>query len=299
MKLKIFYALFIISSFCFCKVSSEEDADSKKTFQSVSKHIHPLPYSRLEVGYTAGKYIGAKRCYIELGGFWPAMLGDKWLSFADVRGYRFDNCKWGASAGLGLRTNIKNRGIVGANLFYDYMEGRINNGFNRLGIGAEWLSDCFDVRINGYLPLGRKTHSSLAVYSDFIGNYMLTVRDKESCVREGFDAEIGTSLVSWNNYKLYCAIGPYFFYHRRHKNFWGGQARIEFTWKTFFSLQIRTSYDSKYHTHTQARLLFSVPLDGICHYKSLTDIYTTSILQPVKRNGILFTQRSYSFTTNY
>ncbi|MGK5595324.1 MAG: inverse autotransporter beta domain-containing protein [Parachlamydiaceae bacterium] len=298
MKIKYLHALLCIFCFYFAQ-SQARDESSRPPFQSVSRHIHLFSGSRLELGYTTGKFIGAERSYAEAGVFIPAMIAEKYLAFGDVRAYRLDNCKWAASGGVGLRTSVEDKGAIGANLFYDYLESRYEYGFNRIGIGAEWLGTCFDVRLNGYLPFGQRTRSLLSVYSNFIGNYLITITDKESCAKEGFDAEFGMNLGHWQNCKLYGAVGPYFYQMRHRKNFWGGQVRLEFTWKSCLSIQIRTSYDSKYHTHTQGRLMLNIPLDTFCGCNTLNDFYSRLITQPVKRNGLQFTRRSYSFTTNY
>lgn len=298
MKIKCLHALLLVFSFYFITLPAADDS-ACQSFQSVSRHIHLFSGSRLELGYSTGKFIGFERSYAELGTFIPAMVTEKYLAFGDVRAYRLDNCKWAASGGVGLRTCVGDQGAIGANCFYDYLEGRINRGFHRIGIGVEWLGTCFDVRLNGYIPIGKRTHSALSVYSDFIGNYLITLKDKESCVREGFDAELGMTLGCWQDYKLYGAIGPYFYQMRHRHRFWGGHVRLELTWRSYLSLQIRTSYDSKYHTHTQGRFMLRIPLDAICGCTSLTDFYSQLITQPVKRNGLQFTHRSYSFTTNY
>ena len=118
---------------------------------------NPLMDTRLEAGYSWGQFIGIKEDYAELGLFVPVTFCDRWAIFADGRAYRFEDDQWGASAGIGFRGFTCDGRIFGANFYYDYLEGTNNGYFNRLGVGLEWLGPCWDLRVNGYLPVGDET----------------------------------------------------------------------------------------------------------------------------------------------
>lgn len=294
--------IFFIAAFYFLQITAEEEISEqpvKAKFCSIANHFNAFPNSRLEAAYNAGRFIGIKHNYAELGLFLPGMYKEHWLTFADARVYRLENCKWAANLGVGARIWVEDKGIFGTNIFYDYLEGDIKDGFHRMGLGLEWLGKCWDFRINGYIPVNERSHSSLHVYSNYIGNYLVTSRDRESCIREGFDAEIGKAIGCWCDFKLYGAIGPYYYHGNHDKNFWGCQARVELFWKSYLSLQIRSSYDNKYHTHLQARMLLSIPLDTIWGCEPFEDICAILFTQPVRRNGIIFTNRCCHYTTNY
>ncbi|MDE3045922.1 MAG: inverse autotransporter beta domain-containing protein [Verrucomicrobiota bacterium] len=59
--------------------------------------------------------------------------------FLDARGHVFDNGKWAANAGVGLRT-LKGTRAYGINAYYDYRNtGRFHS--NQIGAGLESLGE--------------------------------------------------------------------------------------------------------------------------------------------------------------
>lgn len=268
-------------------------------FSSIANQFHLFPNSRIEFGYNFGKYIGIDKNYSEVGAYIPAMLSEQILSFGDVRVFCLDNGKVAASGGVGFRNWVGNSGVIGTNFYYDYRKSKFKGDFHRVGIGLEWLSECGDFRLNGYIPVQKKSQRCFLIFNDYIGNYLVVCKRKEYCIHEGFDAEWGRSFASYKNLSFYGAIGPYFYHARHDKNFWGVHARLEMFWNSFLSFQIRTSYDSRYHGHMQGRLMLSFPLDAFCGCEPFEDVCAKLFTQPVKRNGLIFTKSSCKYTTNY
>ncbi len=54
------------------------------------------------------------------------------------------------NAGIGYRHLFKNRGILGANVFFDSRESNLGLRYEQLGAGLEWLGKIFDARANVY-----------------------------------------------------------------------------------------------------------------------------------------------------
>lgn len=259
---------------------------------------NPFFKVRIEAGYSAGQFIGIKQSYVELGLFVPVCSTDALTSFVDCRGYRFNNAKWGISSGIGLRKCLDNDHAVGANVYYDYLEGNFHKSFNRLGLGLEWLGACLDFRINTYLPIGHETHSSETVkYNDYIGNYRATCRENQFSIGRGFDAEVGGYFGCWNNFNVYGAIGPYYYLSKQESNYFGGQARIEMSYHSFISIQIRSSYDSVNQLRTQGQIQISIPFEILSG--RLTSFCEDTILQPVRRNGVIFTGDCCDYKWNW
>jgi hypothetical protein len=259
-----------------------------------------FPNARIEVGYAIGKWIGIRRNYAELGVFLPVAFSPNWVSFADARGYRFNHSRWGASAGIGVRIAPTNQRIYGGNIYYDYLESHSHKGFHRLGAGLEWLGDCWDLRLNGYFRLGAGVHDTKPhVFDNYIGNYIVICQAKEYSISEGFDAEVGIPLLSRCDLQFYAALGPYYYRgsHSHSDNFWGGHARLELSWKSFISIQVRTSYDRRNHSRTQGRLWISIPFDFF-KCSDFSD-FCNLLTQPVQRNGIIFTDKCCHYHTNY
>lgn len=254
---------------------------------------------RFEIGYAFGKFIGIEQDYLELGLFAPYKFDCDGAVFADVRGYRLNNSHWASSVGLGLRKEFDCH-VWGANVYYDYREGEYRKNFNRVGVGLEALGSCFDVRVNGYIPVGTQTSfSKVHVQDNYIGDYFATCQKREFCVGAGFDAELGAPLLCCCGFRVYGAAGPYYFRKDHEQSYWGGQARLELDWKQYLTLEVRTSYDHQNHSHTQGRVLVSVPFDILsswcCDCCDCFDILT----QPVRRNGIIFVDHCCNYTWNW
>ena len=144
------FYFFCSSSFSKCFAASPEEEncpDGKQHYRATIRHIESGG-----IGYEDG--------YTTLEAF-LASDPSQWkvTPFLDARGHIFDNGKWAANAGVGLRALWGNR-AYGINTYYDYRNtGRFNS--NQIGAGLETLGELFDFRINGYLPVGAKTSESL------------------------------------------------------------------------------------------------------------------------------------------
>lgn len=244
--------------------------------------------TRIDIGSATGNFIGIKRSYFEFGAFTTLSSGCEWVPFLDTRGYYFQNDRWAANAGVGLRYLIGNDFVFGINSYYDYLEGQRHSAFHRAGLGIELLTSCFDIRLNGYFPIQTSHTKSWSLCT--VDNETVYWNYKEFAVRTGFDAEIGTHLFNWGNFSTYAAVGPYFYdfgrHHLSHSSFWGGQARIEADWNDYLSLQIRASYDKLYRTEAQFKIQFSMPVEDLIYAWDNCSI--DPILQPVRRTGIIF-----------
>lgn len=260
--------------------------------------INYLQYSRLEAGYSWGDFIYINEDYAELGLFVPLMLSNHFVIFADARGYRFNDHSWGTSVGLGVRGFICDNQLLGVNVYYDHFKSRYNNDFNRLGVGFEYLGPCCEYRINGYFSVGNESQTFDSFTCPYRGTiYEYNQYEVESSIGNGFDAEMGSSIFCCCNFRVYGAAGPYFYKSNRHGNIWGGYARLEFNLYDYFFIRVRSSYDDVYHSRTQVTALVSVPLDILCNWRCCRDYCLDFLTQPVRRNGILFTNQPCTNST--
>jgi hypothetical protein len=103
--------------------------------------------------------------------------------------------------------------IWGGYLAFDNRETD-DSDFSQLGIGFETLGEVWDVRVNGYLPLGDTSEvidessfdTGFQVNSGFEGNLLVLSNRREQQVRRirevalgGFDAEVSARLLRWND----------------------------------------------------------------------------------------------------
>lgn len=253
-------------------------------------YYNPLQYSRLEVGYSWGDFIGIDEDYAEFGLFMPLLLSKQYVIFVDGREYQFRDSHWGLSVGLGARGVLCNGNLLGINAYYDNLEGTLDKVFNRVGIGIEYLTPCWDFRINGYYPVGSRNYISGLQVIDYEGGFFELCNTTEYGISKGFDAEIGAPLFCCCEFKVYGAIGPYFYDRNVNPGFWGGYARLEATLYDTLYLRVRSSYDHVYNSRTEVSALLNIPFDLLCCWKCCKDCCLDFLTQPVRRNGVIFTK---------
>ena len=124
--------------------------------------------------------IGYDQGYTTLEGFFspPEPWKGVWFPFLDARGHLFNDGKWAANGGLGLRY-LKCSRIWGATAYYDYRDTK-HGPFNQAALGLEALGEVWDFRINGYLPFGSKVSKAYNTkFSRFQGNQVLLLQRQQ------------------------------------------------------------------------------------------------------------------------
>lgn len=216
-------------------------------------------HMRVGVRYTTPKGIGYNTGYTTLEGFFatPNYIQENWLPFLDLRGHIFDNGKFAANAGLGLRYLTQSR-IWGLNTYYDYRNTN-NQHYNQISAGFETLGKIWDFRINGYLPVGKKEISVFSnSFAGFKGHYMLLHSYKKFALK-GFNAEAGAHIDHFKKAPLYFAAGPYYL-TGVDQTTWGGQLRATVDlFKQYFRLEANTSYDHLFKWIGQAQASINIP----------------------------------------
>jgi len=206
------YKLAFLTLFCLSHSLYASDNYTTSPYDFQISHIEGKG-----IGYTSGYTSGD--LFLSLPEY--CNVDNPWLPFLDLRGHAFDNGKWAANGGIGLRY-IDNR-VWGANLFYDYRKTSHAN-FNQVGIGIESLGCDWDFRFNAYLPVGKKISKAYEYnFNGFQGNHAIITHQHEQALH-GLDAEIGTSIASCNNLFVYGGIGPYYL-AGRNKHTVGAKAR--------------------------------------------------------------------------
>ena len=176
------------------------------------------------VGYTTG--------YTTLEAFLTPNWVRNFQPYADVRGHVMNDGKFATNIGLGARGAPIEELVIGGNFYFDYREVSRMPSY-QLGSGIELLSPYVDFRLNGYLPVGHKNHTSKARFRRFEGNnIILNQRAKASLA--SIYAEVGGWIPKLpEDFQLYVAAGPYYLGSRHvemvnHKkvkmgNKWGGE----------------------------------------------------------------------------
>lgn len=250
--------------------------------------------SQVYLGHTEGRWLDYDQGYTTIGLFsnLPFFRNTQFLTFVDLRGHFFNDGKKAANIGAGVRYLTNNNRVFGINAFYDYREAYWNKNFNQVGVGLEMLSDSWDVRLNGYFPLGKKFGHSHAHHFRYPGGFFATVREKREAMAGG-DVEIG----KWIRRKgpcdffdLYAAFGTYFYFPKEHKDVYGGEIRLLSNLGRYVTLEAKGGYDNVFHGVGLGRIILSLPLDLLFGSKKCgcEDFCCTTITcQPVYRQEII------------
>ncbi len=77
--------------------------------------------------------------------------------FLDIRAHRVDKGRLATNLGFGWRVfSPCFDQMFGLNIFHDYRRVRNHGNFQQIGLGGEIFVRCWQMRINGYIPIGRK-----------------------------------------------------------------------------------------------------------------------------------------------
>lgn len=127
------------------------------------------PLSRFEVRHLEPQGVGFNQGYTSLALFFTPSWDKMTYPFLDLRAHVFNDGMFASNVGAGVRMASQRWDLSwGVNAYYDYRgfdELHINQG----AIGLEWLSPCYDVRINGFYPFSGKSNVSNPKFSHFCG----------------------------------------------------------------------------------------------------------------------------------
>lgn len=211
--------------------------------------------------------------------------------FLDIELHRVDEGKFAANIGLGWRMLSRTTAeMLGLNIFYDYRYLR-QGGFHQIGLGAEFLGPSWDIRVNGYIPVGQNRALLETTVFSFFDNLFIT-RDRLNAGMWGLDVEIGTCLFSNCCFDLYGAIGPYYYNSLCCNTLIGGMGRIAVKFTKFLSFQLIVTHDPIFHTKVQGEIYFSLLFP--CAIECLKCIFP-----PIWRNRIILLEEICWWDSNF
>lgn len=209
-----------------------------------------LPYTpRLTVIGTGGNNAAAQAEAL------IPLLGDNMqLWYGDLQSRYGDSKSWSGSLGTGYR-RIINNAIWGGYLFADRNRTELGHNLWSLSLGLERLSETWDFRINGYLPVNNKqwqgewqaaNQLGIRDYIHFAGH---TLSDRLAAYTDetakGVDAEVGYHVNTLPGLTL--TGGVYHYRYRETGNFTGVGARAEYPVTRYVGLVLSDSYDKEQH----------------------------------------------------
>lgn len=247
---------------CLMSIGLHADSDNSPPPSDCCPQECPCcsqPPMRVTVRHIDPNGIGYHPGYTTIEGFFTTFEPwcDAWIPFLDVRGHVFNNGRWAANAGIGLRYLTACR-VWGANVYYDYRRTKHHHNFNQIGAGLESLGQTWDFRINGYFPVGkREKFYSNFQFDGFKGNSLLLSRKREIAMT-GFNAEVGAHWDCWECFPIYAAIGPYYL-NGKGRSAWGGKLRAAVDIWDYIRVEGNVSYDRIFKWIGQGQLGITIP----------------------------------------
>jgi hypothetical protein len=143
------FALVLAATLGLQVTAKQPVPEGKSTVVKGETPVEEPSYGRLTLGAKFAEDLQSGYVDVLNGGF----LGPNTALFVNLRATFDDNSQQLLSGGLGIRHLFEDPGIiVGANVYYDYLDTAYGNSINQLGFGAEILTQWVDARFNYYLP---------------------------------------------------------------------------------------------------------------------------------------------------
>ncbi|MDI1351434.1 MAG: hypothetical protein PSV35_01490 [bacterium] len=198
-----------------------------------------------------------KQSYGEAEGLIPFLDSDNSLTYINPElRYAKDNSSF-KSIGLGHRYLSPQKLIWGGYLFFDYNTSSSNTHYNVLNPGLEIINRQWDLHLNGYFPIGKRSHTFAVLsgrqlgYNDtefFSGHTQFDhLFQIQQIANTGVDAEIGYIFDAPVVHYSRIFGGPYYANATSSLPIKGGQVGIEFSLSHHASLIVRDSYDNLNH----------------------------------------------------
>lgn len=197
----------------------------------------------------------------------PEIPASSLSPFLDLRTHFLNNGDFAANVGLGARHELESADRSwGVNAYYDYRSGpdftSRSQPFHQVGLGLEFFSSNFDVRINAYCPIGKR--SSKERFFDRFESSDLYMLQRTALAMPGFEIEVGRDFAQWGGIDFYSALQPYFFFAKDEKyadygdDAFGLSARVIATWK-HFEVTAGFSWDTAFDLNALLQISIGLP----------------------------------------
>jgi len=241
-----------------------------------------------------GSTVGDKLSYTTLEALAFPFNHQYFMPFFDLRAHGFgENKQNAANIGLGFRIMPSCTDyIFGANVYYDFR--KVHRLFNQVGIGVEILGPIFNFRINGYLPVGKKTffHSSKHVANYSEGRYLIREKFTDSLKGINFEAEALLAKICCRD--IYLAIGGYYYQGMKCRgNILGSEYRLTVKPFDFVTVSVTATHDSLFKTRIQGQIVITFP------FKKLDEYEINTLFQPVRRHELIVLDKHSMWLWNW
>lgn len=217
---------------------------------------------RISARHQEGTGVGFSQGYSSVDAFLTLFPSRSWRPFVDLRAHYFNDDKWAANAGVGLRTTIERiKAVFGANVYYDFRDSPHSGGFHQIGPGVELLFGKWDLRANGYITIGNKTRVYQKKFTHFAGHNALFLEKKKQAMH-GADIQVGAELFRHRAFNMHAAVGGYCFIGRSGKDAAGGMIRITARLSPYITIEGQGSYDAVFKGRGWGSIALNLPFGG-------------------------------------
>ncbi|NRG16247.1 inverse autotransporter beta domain-containing protein [Rhizobiales bacterium] len=268
----------------------------------------------LEAGGQAGDEAAA---FLE--GFVPLGQDEESLVFLDLRLTTEDRGTGYSSLGIGARRIVAPDLAIGANAFIDGIRTDNDNLYAGLGIGLEAFTSRFDLRVNGYIPLGGEEQFGSGTSQggvSVVGNSLVettVLDDRVEAPLYGIGAELGALLDSpFSDDQFRAYAGAYHFDRDGFEHQSGARLGLEYRLENPFGLEgarftfgAEAVYNQDDEVDGLATARLRIPLfggsDGEAHDAPALSALQERLDESVRREAIVrtgeTTQATGTFTT--
>ncbi|NIY75083.1 hypothetical protein HED22_05450 [Thalassospira sp. HF15] len=244
--------------------------------------------------------VGTDRNLGETDLFIPLWQDDTTLAFGSIRTRMDDNNSREGNFGIGIRQMQQNGWNIGGYGYFDRRRSPYGNHFNQATFGLEALSRDIDVRVNGYVPLGKRIRQVDALNDVSISGTSVMFVGGEERSLGGFDAEVGWRAPVFapdagQQLRLY--LGGYRFADGDVPQVQGPRGRLDLTFDEVprlwagsrLSLGAEIQHDSPRGTQAFASIRLRIPLYG-GDKKSRLSVQERRMTAPIIRDIDVVTQ---------
>ena len=193
------------------------NANTNKT-----EEVIPLP-DRVDMSIKPGNV----RNISELNLFSPIIQSKNHVKFLSLMAKGDTKDSNEINLGYGQRTIKNDNHIVGYYGYFDARKTKYNNVYTQITVGAEYLSDPIDVRVNGYVPIDKYHHIPQEVSVVQAGGTLNIAHANREYALGGWDFEVGTQY-KFNEHNSFHVYGGRFeFRNRNTRTIKGNRYRSE------------------------------------------------------------------------
>lgn len=242
--------------------TQQEGAESSNTLR-----LRP----QMGIDFRTGPDTGYESSFGGIYGFIPFSQAPLQSSFfGEGRLNLFTQSEIGGNLRVGYRQYLPGSNLVwGSYVGYDLRHTEFDETFHQLGMGVDLQAADWEVRLNGYLPIGdtRREVSSASSFSDtgtvrsnlrFSGNNLVfdefrqqnqTTRRQFEAAAGGFDLEGSYRLFDWSDGSLYGHLGGYYLDIPKDGSYFGVRGRLSAEISDHINAGVSISSDGNYGTN--------------------------------------------------